>query len=159
MNTKTRESKKAKRQRPSLLDEVLERRMLLYVLAAGAVLAGASGMAQAKVVFTPSTAVLTNSDCWFHPAVSSLAIDLNNDGTIDFTLNDYCISVFHSGTERRRPPLGTFYNYYILSAKGAETSNVIEQSADGLAALTNGANHWIWRNFQRRWIYGGGQRW
>jgi len=38
----------------SLLDEVLERRMLLYVLAAGATLAGVPS-AQAKVVFTPSS--------------------------------------------------------------------------------------------------------
>jgi hypothetical protein len=58
----------------SLLDEVLERRMLLYVLAAGTALAGAS-IAQAKVVFTRTNIVYRSS---------TIQIDLNNDGNIDF---------------------------------------------------------------------------
>ena len=78
MNTKNTQEKQAKRLRPSLLDEVLERRMLLYVLAAGATLAGASGAAQSRVVFTPSNVVLSTG---------SLQIDLNNDGTTDFILD------------------------------------------------------------------------
>jgi hypothetical protein len=84
MNTENRESRQAKRQRPSLLEEVLERRMLLYVLAAGATLAGASS-AQAKAVFTRSDFVLSLPN-------GHLAIDLNNDGTTDFILIDHCVS-------------------------------------------------------------------
>jgi hypothetical protein len=83
-NTENRESRQAKRQRPSLLEEVLERRMLLYVLAAGATLAGASS-AQAKAVFTRSDFVLSLPN-------GHLAIDLNNDGTTDFILIDHCVS-------------------------------------------------------------------
>jgi len=84
MNAKNAETKQAKRRMPSLLDEVLERRVLLYVLAAGAALAGASS-AQAKAVFTRSDFVLTLEN-------GQLAIDLNNDGTTDFTLIDHCVS-------------------------------------------------------------------
>jgi hypothetical protein len=75
------EDKMAKKNRKgmSLLDEVLERRMLLYVLAAGATLAGVPA-AQARVVFTLSDAV-------FGPrSRNPLDIDLNNDGTVDFLL-------------------------------------------------------------------------
>jgi hypothetical protein len=84
MNTGNQKRKQGKRQRLSLLDEVLERRMLLYVLAAGATLAGASS-AQAKVVFTRSDFVLTLGN-------GHLSIDLNNDGTTDFILIDRCVS-------------------------------------------------------------------
>jgi hypothetical protein len=79
-----RNIERPKRQSASLLDEVLERRMLLYVLAAGATLAGAS-VAQAKVVFTRSDFVLTLGN-------RHLSIDLNNDGTSDFILIDHCVS-------------------------------------------------------------------
>ena len=41
MSGRNRGKEQSKRQGVSLLDEVLERRMLLYVLAAGATLAGA----------------------------------------------------------------------------------------------------------------------
>jgi hypothetical protein len=78
MSPRNQERKQAKRQGPSLLDEVLERRVLLYLVAAGATLAGASA-AQAKVVYTPSNAVVS----LFGPR---LEIDLNNDGTADFQL-------------------------------------------------------------------------
>lgn len=84
MNAKTGENRQAKRRMPSLLDEVLERRMLLYVLAAGATLAGASS-AQAGAVFTRSNAVLSLES-------KHLSIDMNNDGTTDFVLTDECFS-------------------------------------------------------------------
>jgi hypothetical protein len=83
MSPRNRQRKQARGQHPSLLDEVLEHRMLLYVLAAGATLASASA-AQAKIVYTPSNAVLS-------PGFSignQLQIDLNNDGTVDFVLVD-----------------------------------------------------------------------
>jgi hypothetical protein len=84
MSLRNQEHKQAKQQNPGALNEVLEHRMLLYVLAAGATLAGASA-AQAKVVYTPSNAVLTPGD----GHINRLQIDLNNDGTIDFTLTDF----------------------------------------------------------------------
>jgi hypothetical protein len=85
MNTNNRKEEQSKRRKsPSLLDAVLERRMLLYVLAAGATLAGASS-AQAQVIYTPSDGVLSLGN-------SHLAIDLNNDGTTDFSLVDECFS-------------------------------------------------------------------
>jgi hypothetical protein len=59
-----------------LLDEVLERRMMLYVLAAGATLMGAS-TAQAKVIFTPSSAYVSED----------FSIDLDNDGNTDVVLS------------------------------------------------------------------------
>jgi hypothetical protein len=71
---------------PSLLDEVLERRMLGYVLAAGAALTGAAS-AQAKVIFTPSNATI------YSIYNDRLEIDLNNDGTIDVVIgatSAYC---------------------------------------------------------------------
>jgi hypothetical protein len=106
---------------PSLLDEVLERRMLLYVLAAGATLAGASS-AQAKVVFTPSNAVLFPGSN-HHP--NTLSIDLNNDGMADFVLVDYG-SNFISTAE------------YRLEAGGYGRNGVLEQGSQ-LAALPAGA--------------------
>jgi hypothetical protein len=84
MSPRNREHKQGKRQGPSLLGEVLERRIVLYVLAAGATLAGASA-AQAQIVFTPSDRVLTG----VLDGTNHLKIDLNNDGAGDFILNDY----------------------------------------------------------------------
>jgi hypothetical protein len=84
MNARTRKVKQAKRRMRSLLDEAMERRMLLYVLAAGATLAGASS-AQAQPVFTRSDFVLSLGN-------GHLAIDINNDGTTDFLLIDHCVS-------------------------------------------------------------------
>jgi hypothetical protein len=63
----------------NLLDEVLERRMLLYALAAGAALAGASA-AQATVIFTANRLELKTA----FRQIETLDIDLNNDGKIDF---------------------------------------------------------------------------
>ena len=122
MTAKSRESRKAKRQRPSLLDELLERRMLLYVLAAGATLAGAAG-AQAKAVFTPSNAVVSNN--------GSLEIDLNNDGTADFS-----IAGNGESAKLNRAP-HSFWSS--IGAGGATASDVMEGSAGGWPlALRNG---------------------
>ena len=107
----------------SLLDEVLERRMLLYVLAAGTALAGAS-IAQAKVVFTRTNIVYRSS---------TIQIDLNNDGNIDF---DFGVS--ESGW------CGSMSNGYcnhFLDALGLQPSNQIEKGLNrGQAALMAGAN-------------------
>ena len=128
MNTKTRQEKKAKRQRPSLLDEVLERRMLLYVLAAGATLAGASGAAQAKVIFTPSNAQVSPR----HP----LDIDLNNDGTTDFVISASGSSSFARRRSERRADCGNGGDLY---AAAAIPSNGLEATqSNGLEALENG---------------------
>lgn len=126
MKTKTREIKLAKRRRPSLLDEVLERRMLFYVLAAGATLAGASS-AHAKVVFTPSNAIVN------YGQQSLLLIDLSNDGTTDFEL-----IVHRSSTYKyNRTP---HYYGFDLWAMGVGSSDVIEGSVGNreLAALRDG---------------------
>jgi hypothetical protein len=122
MSPRIRERKQRKRQGSSLLDEVLEHRMLLYVLAAGATLAGAPA-AQAEIVFTPSNAV-----CSSFNGPGTVQIDLNNDGTNDFilTCDDY---QYGSNT------LGSY-----LYVKGAEVSNVTLESSGGLpVALKRGA--------------------
>jgi hypothetical protein len=125
MSPRNREHKRGKRQGPSLLDEVLERRVLMYMVAAGATLAGASAV-QAKVVFTPSNAVLS------YGGVSSLPIDLDNNGTVDFRL---LVRLFSYG--------GGFNAVSSLNVKGAIGSNVVV-GANGYrsgyaAALTRGA--------------------
>jgi hypothetical protein len=90
----------------SLLNEVLERRMLLYALAAGAALAGASPV-HAKVIFTPSDAVLRGDN-----RNVSLQIDLNNDGVVDFILYEKFLSI--SSTY-----------FYLLYTRGAPGGNAI----------------------------------
>jgi hypothetical protein len=77
MSVKNQERKAGKSQSGSLLDEVLERRLMLYALAAGTVVVCAPG-AQAKVVFTPNNTVLR--------ADNHIDVDLNNDGKTDFRL-------------------------------------------------------------------------
>jgi hypothetical protein len=119
---------RAKRQNPSLLGEVLERRLLLYALAAGATLAYASA-AHAKVVFTPSDSVLR--------LPGSLQIDMTNDGTIDFKLHAFCGSPTSCS-------LG-----YSMSAKGYG-SNAVGGSDDWAAALLPGAKIGPTVNFERR---------
>ena len=94
-----------KRQSASLLDEVLERRMLLYVLAAGTALSGASA-AQAKVVFTPSNAVLVGP-------YSVLQIDLDNDGVTDFVLAEDSVSISTSTVKTRKHPDGFSFFHVI----------------------------------------------
>lgn len=141
MNTKNTQEKQAKRLRPSLLDEVLERRMLLYVLAAGATLAGASGAAQSRVVFTPSNVVLSTG---------SLQIDLNNDGTTDFILDYGGGPQNVAGRSRRRPP-GCSSGGFGLYASGATASDGIVDGNGNtfVEALRNGTkigNHDYFKN-------------
>jgi hypothetical protein len=62
----------------TLFDELLERRLLVYAVAAGATILAAP-VAQGEVLFTPSNAILSGSS-------GKLAIDLDHDGLIDFTL-------------------------------------------------------------------------
>ncbi len=116
MTTKNGKEGQSKRKNPSLLDEVLERRMLLYALAAGATLACGSS-AQAKVVFTPNNSVL------YTPG--NLQIDMTHDGTIDFDLRGSCDSPTSCS-------LGT-----TMSARGYGR-NGIEGSDGHAAALSEG---------------------
>jgi hypothetical protein len=135
-NAKTRQGKQRK---PSLLDEVLEHRMLLYALTAGATLAAVAPSAAAKVVFTPSNAVLTQKN-------GTLQIDLNNDGVTDFVLLDEAFW-YHSTNSsvrrlRRRPPLGSSFLVYDLIAQGTNAANTLMDNSNptGWAeALKNGA--------------------
>jgi hypothetical protein len=122
MSPRNPQRKQGKRRGPRLLDEVLERRVWLYMLAAGATLAGASA-AEAKVVFTPSSA-----ECYSRNGYTTVEIDLNNDGTNDFALT--CAygqagsNAFGSG----------------LSVAGATGSNVTLESAGVFpAGLKKGA--------------------
>jgi len=136
------------RQNPSLLDEVLERRVLLYVLAAGATLAGPTAT-QAKIIFTPSTAVVAYGVCNTN---SSLQIDLNNDGVNDFTVvgDTFCysgngISVFKSslnvkGSAGSDGIVGLNNNYGRFAAalrKGARIGSTANFSDKGLMQLRN----------------------
>ncbi len=73
---------KQSKRKTSKLSEPIHQQLNLYALAAGA--AGASLLAvsqplEAEVVFTPTYARLTNGQ---------IAIDLNHDGIVDFTLTD-----------------------------------------------------------------------
>jgi hypothetical protein len=86
MNAENRDRKQTERRHPSLLDEVLERRMLLYVLAAGATLASASS-ARAQVVFTPSNQLVS-----YFGDPHQIDIDLDNEGTVSFKLAYRCAS-------------------------------------------------------------------
>jgi hypothetical protein len=136
------------RQVPSLLDEVLERRMLLYVLAAGATLAGPTAT-QAKIVFTPSSAAVAYGVC---NTSASLQIDLNNDGVNDFTLrgDTFCysgngISIFKSslnadGSAASNGIVGINNNYGRLARglrKGAGIGSTANFSDKGLMQLRN----------------------
>jgi hypothetical protein len=114
-----------KRQSASLLDEVLERRMLLYVLAAGATLAGSS-VANAKVVFTPSNARIESE----RGCNSFLSIDLNNDGVTDL-LGGGCITSYTNSP--------FVYLTYTFGASGAQPGNLIADHAGHQAAFKKGA--------------------
>jgi hypothetical protein len=72
-----RQSHSAKLRKSETLPQMLDRRLLLYALAAGATLAS-STPSQAEVVFTPSNAVLSR--------LGKFDIDLDNDGSADFTI-------------------------------------------------------------------------
>ncbi len=138
MNGKNRESKQARRQRPSLLDEVLEQRMLLYALAAGATLAATSACApsaQAKVVFTPSNVTLAQNQ--------SLSIDLANDGTVNFTLANRLSPGRFRRQGMQRPPGSNAWGDSMY-VSGATASDVeLEQppveNSQQLAAFESGA--------------------
>jgi hypothetical protein len=75
--TPARKSPTRKRRTSETLPRLLDRRLLLYTLAAGATLS-ATPAAEAAVVFTPSSA--------FFQGVGKVDIDLDNDGSSDFTL-------------------------------------------------------------------------
>jgi hypothetical protein len=106
----------------SLLGEILERRMLLYVMAAGSALAAVPA-AQGRVVFTSSNTV-------YHG--HTITIDLNNDGVTDF--NFFVIGTGGCGTESRG------YCNFFMEMRGAAASNLVEMGPDGgQAALIKGA--------------------
>jgi len=128
-----RSIERLKRQPTNLLDDVLERRMLLYVLAAGAALAGAS-LSQAKVIFTPSDAVLKTNG--FQGEV--LHIDLNNDGVYDLSIVERLLDCTSTP--------------FVLSAQGSRSSSAIGvmQGDDDLApALKRGIAIGSQRPFRR----------
>jgi hypothetical protein len=135
MNGKNRESKQDKWRKASLLDEVLERRMVLYALAAGAALAGASGAAQAKVVFTPSNVTLAQNQ--------SLSIDLANDGTVNFTLANQLSPGRFRRQGMQRPPGSNAWgdSMYVFGATASDVE--LEQppveNSQQLAAFESGA--------------------
>jgi len=114
----------------SLLDEVLERRMLLYVLAAGTALSGASA-AQAKVVFTPSNAVLVGP-------YSVLQIDLDNDGVTDFVLAEDSVSISTSTVKTRKHPDG-FSFFHVIGVYSPVTSDGVEVQSGLPEALIRGS--------------------
>jgi hypothetical protein len=125
MNAQNRNEERDKRKSPSQLDEVLERRILLYVLAAGAALAGVASPLQAKVVFTRSRALVQNGD--------TLQIDLNNDGTNDFRI---WVGTSQTTSGLNRVP----HNYgFLVQAAGSASADLIEGSfRDGVVALKHG---------------------
>jgi hypothetical protein len=90
------------------LTERLESQLLLYTLAASAALLMPC-VAQAEVVFTPSSAALHG--------IGNLAIDLDNDGTVDVT-----IRVGHCNSFSGYQKVGC------ISAYGASRFNQIEMS-------------------------------
>ena len=136
MTRNDKENRRNQRNMPTLLDEMLERRMLGYVLAAGAALAGATVTiapgADAKVVFTPNNTRVEYGQ--------TLHIDLNNDGTTDFTISFPSSSLDtlqdHARGRIRPPDCGNGVEIY---AYGAIPSNEMEARGGGPAALVNGA--------------------
>jgi hypothetical protein len=82
----------------TLLTDVLESRLLLYTMAAGATLA-ATTPSQAQVMFTPNSTTLKPP--------SKLVIDLNHDGVADFLLvvkETFSFSGYQSSVVRK--PMG-----------------------------------------------------
>lgn len=73
--------RKPRNRKPHKLSEPVRQQLNLYALAvgAGAGLMAVPQPAQAKVVYTPTHVQLTNGQ---------LPIDLNNDGTVDFTVSN-----------------------------------------------------------------------
>jgi len=75
--TTVRESSTGKLRKSETLPQGLDRRLLFYAVAAGAVLTAVPG-SQAEVVFTPSNAVFQG--------LGKFDIDLDNDGSADFSI-------------------------------------------------------------------------
>jgi len=105
----------------SLLEEVLERRMVLYALAVGATLVGATA-AQGKIVFTPSNEILKHAG--FYKS-NQFDIDLNNDGVTDIVI-----------LNRR----SLFSNTLFLSARGYQLGDAVgvENNTSCAAATERG---------------------
>jgi hypothetical protein len=158
MSPRNRKDKLGKRQGPSLLNEVLERRMVWYVLAAGATLAGASA-AQAKVVFTQNNTVVQ-----LH---QHLDIDIDNDGKTDFTLslasNYLGSSLFvgrmgasaKMGNGINNDPVNGFYRHYALAfTNGAHIGGSGEFHGLGVMAesVDNGYTHGFFGNTTSRFL-------
>ena len=110
---------------PSKLSDVLQQRLNMYALAAGAAgvgMLGAAPPALAEVVYTPTHKGIGNNE--------SLALDLNNDGVNDFVIQQTftCTTVCESKAgelkalpfRNRNLVLGHAGNYYdYASALGA----------------------------------------
>lgn len=96
----------------------VEKRLLAYVSAAGAVCAvGAlASSAQAEVIFTPVQTVL--------PINSTYHLDLNADGVNDFT-------VVNATYTRCGRSCGTFYAYSTFDMSGSNTQNGVVVSSLG----------------------------
>jgi len=106
-----------------LLDEVLDHRIALYALAAGAALAAVTP-AQAKVIFTPRDVVTKHGYYDYN-------IDLNHDGVADLYLEPITEGC---GSETRF--CFQFLDAYPL---GASTGFVAATSGDDASALQTGA--------------------
>ena len=132
--------------------------MLLYVLAAGATLAGAAGAAQAKVVFTPNS---TTFKAGFGRP-NTMQIDMNNDGTVDFTLSfqsSYTVVSCSSSARQgdgRRPPDICPEHWAFLAVQGNQPSDGALSAQNGLpAALGNTAKIGSSANFAAKGLLGG----
>jgi len=94
----------------SSLPRALDRRLLLYTLAAGTAISAVPA-SQAEVLFTPSVAVLTG--------INNLSIDMNHDGSTDFILRDtgrHC----SYGTAERLMVYGVANNGVATDLKGED---------------------------------------
>ena len=92
-------------------DNLLESRMLLYALVAGATVT-CSSMSQAEVLFTPSTAVL--------PGINhNLSIDRDHDGSADFILRETGLHCSY-GTAGRLMAYGLANNGVATDLKGED---------------------------------------
>jgi hypothetical protein len=80
----------------SHLDRRLEKNLLAYAIAAGATLLPSALPADAQIIYTPSNTPLAIAQQNHGPALTPL--DLNNDGTPDFTFLMLSTLGFHSTT-------------------------------------------------------------
>ena len=86
----------AKSRSAAQLGSLLERRIVAYVAAAGAGLLGATVPAEAEIIYTPSNTPMAIAVQNKGPALTEL--DMNNDGTPDFTFVMLSTLVFRSTT-------------------------------------------------------------